>query len=594
MKNFFLKSVLAVLLGIFIYSTLTVVFFFFLFSILASSLNKEEDIEIKANTLLKITFDTPIKDRASANPFDNFNFQSFENVEILGLNDIVKNINKAKDDANITGIYMDLTTIDAGIAQIEEIRKALLDFKANKKFIYCHADYYSQLSYYLASVSDYLYLTPTGGIDFIGFSMQVMYYKKALEKFGIQPQVIRHGKFKSAVEPFLLDSMSDENREQLSTYLFSIWDDYISKISVEREISIQNLNLFADSLQIATSQDALDKKLIDGLKYKDEVLTELAKLMGTENSDDVNIVSLTDYNKVADVKIDKDFKLAHDKIAVIYALGEIGMGDGDTYEIGAAGLSQTIKEAREDEDIKAIVLRINSPGGSALASEIIWREVMLAKAVKPVVVSMGVYAASGGYYIACCADKIVACPNTLTGSIGVFGLSFNAEDLMTNKIGVSVNTVNTNKHSDMGAMYRSMLPAEQKYLQKSVEDIYSIFIQHVAEGRGMTIAEVDSIGQGRIWSGINAIKIGLVDTLGTLDDAILIASKIADIKEYRVIDLPEQNDPMTEVFKKFSKEAKLKITKSIMGDEFEIYSKINEIKQYQGVQAIMPFTFDLN
>jgi len=592
MKNF-LKTALAVMVGVFFYSILMFFLVFVFFSILLSSVDNKNAVEIKANTLLKITFDTPIKDRASSNPFDNFNFQTFENTEILGLNDIVKNIKKAKVDKNIVGIYLDLSTIDAGIAQVEEIRNALLDFKTSKKFIYCNADYYSQLSYYIASVADYLYLTPTGNLDFVGFSLQIMYYKNALEKFGVEPQIVRHGKFKSAVEPFMLNEMSDANREQLETYLFSIWDDYVSKISESRKISVDSLNLFADSLMIATSTNALEHKLVDGIKYKDEVLTELTKLLGVEKAEDINVVTISDYDKVEDVKIDENFKLAHDQIAVIYALGEIGMGEGETYEIGAEGLSKTIREAREDENIKAIVLKINSPGGSALASEIIWREVMLTKAVKPVVVSMGVYAASGGYYIACCADKIVACPNTLTGSIGVFGMFFNAKDLMNNKIGISVSTVNTNKHSDIGAFYRSMLPEEQKYIQYSIEDVYSTFIKHVAEGRNMTTAEVDSIGQGRIWSGINAIKIGLVDTLGTLEDAIIIASKLADIKDYRVIDLPEETDAIQSVIKQISGDISTKIVSKIMGENYEYYNKINEIKKYQGVQARMLFTFDL-
>ncbi len=591
MKEFF-KIAFATMLGVLMYSILASLLFFFVLGIMISAMDTKGTTIVEPNSLLMITLDAPIKDRASNNPFDNFNFQSFKKEGGLALNDIIKNIDKAKTDENIKGIYLDLSTLNAGIAQIEEIREALIKFKEGGKFIFCHADYFSQLSYYLASVSNNLYLTPTGGLDFIGFSLQVMFYKNAFDKIGVEPQIIRHGKFKSAVEPFMLNEMSPENTEQLKTYLFSIWNHYLGKISISRNIPVNHLSQMADSLSIATSNDALKYKLVDGLKYKDEIQKELATLMGTESHKDIKVITLADYDN-AIIENTEDFKLIRDKVAIIYAIGEIGMGEGDTYKIGAEGLSKTIREAREDENIKAIVLRINSPGGSALASEIIWREVMLAKEAKPVVVSMGVYAASGGYYIACAADKIVACPNTLTGSIGVFGILFNAKQLLNDKIGITVNTVNTNKHSDIGAMYRAMLPEEQKYIQFSVEDVYATFIQRVADGRKMTTAQVDSIGQGRIWSGLNAIEIGLVDTLGTLQDAVNIAVKLADLKEYQTVDLPEQKEMFDEIMKQISTDVRLKFAEALLGQDMQIYQTFNEIQQYQGIQARMPFYFQL-
>lgn len=593
MNNFF-KTTLAVVLGIFIYSAVSVLFFIIFISILVSGISKDEKVEIKPNTILKITLEETIQDRSSENPFDNINFGTFEKTESLGLDDILKNIEKAEKDENIKGIYMELGTIDAGLVEVEEIRNALIHFKdSTDKFIYCHSDYYSQKSYYLASVADNLHLTPTGSLDFTGFSLQVMFYKKALDKLGIEPQIIRHGKFKSAVEPFMLEEMSDANRQQLETYVFSIWDDFVSKISVQRNISIQDLNLYADNLTISTAEKAVEYKFVDSLKYFDEVLTDLTKLAGVEKPKDINYITLGDYNKVPETKIDKDFKLVKDKIAVIYALGSIEMGEGETYTIGSEGLSEAIRQAREDESIKAIVLRVNSPGGSALASEIILREVLLAKAVKPVVVSMGDYAASGGYYIACAADKIIANPNTLTGSIGVFGMFFNAETLLNEKIGINVNTVTTNKNSDIGAFYRNMSPEEEVYMQYMIEDIYSKFITHVAEGRNMTTAEVDSIGQGRIWSGLNALELGLIDEIGGMNRALEVAAELAELAEYRVVKLPEIKDPFTQIMDDFSTKVKNKIVEEAMGSEYIYYQKLNELINSQGIQARLPFSIEL-
>jgi protease-4 len=591
MNNFF-KTFFAVILAIFTYSIVSIGFVFIFFAIVVSSVKKESSVKIDENSILRITLEETILDRASDNPLDNFSFSSLSEMKTLGLNDILTSIEKAKTDENIKGIYLELGTVDAGLTMIEEIRNALLDFKETEKFIYCRADYFTQKTYYLATVSDFVYLTPTGNLDFVGFSMQVMFYKKALEKLGIEPQIVRHGKFKSAVEPFMLEEMSDANREQLETYIFSIWDDFISKISDQRKVSSEDLNGYADNLLISTAEKAFEYKLVDGLKYKDEVITELAEKVGVSNSDDLKFVDLATYIKVPE-KIDDDFKLVKDKIAVIYAIGSIEMGEGDTYTIGSETLSEAIREACEDESVKAIVLRVNSPGGSALASEIILREVELAQKSKPVVVSMGDYAASGGYYIACTADKIIASPNTLTGSIGVFGLFFNAGELLTEKIGVNVNVVNTNKNSDVGAFYRTMSADEEKYMQFMVEDIYTKFVNHVAEGRNMTATQVDSLGQGRIWSGLNAIELGLVDELGGLDYAIEKAAEIASLEEYRIINLPEIKDPFEQIIEDFSASVRTKILINTIGNEYLYYEHLNQLLESQGIQARMPYSLEI-
>ena len=593
MKDF-LKTTLAVVVGFLFYTIIMGIIVLIPSLIVVKNVAKKtETAKIKENSILHITLNKQIQDRSSDNFFDNFDYLNMQDIKPLGLDDIIKSINKAKNDDKIKGIYLDLTTINAGFSEIEEIRNALIDFKESEKFIISHADYYSHKTYYLASVADKIYLTPTGSFTFVGLSMQVLFYKNALEKLGVEPQIIRHGKFKSAVEPFINEEMSEPNREQLETYLFSIWNHYLTNISEARNISVENLNKYADSLSIVLAEHAVKYNLIDSLKFEIDVNLELKELCELEVSNKLNLTTLNTYIKSPNTSIDRDFKLAKEKIAIIYALGSIEMGKGDLYTIGSVGLSEAIREARQDSSVKAIVLRINSPGGSALASEIIWNEVVLAKKDKPVVVSMGKYAASGGYYIAAPADRIVAMPNTLTGSIGVFGILFNAQELMNDKIGVNVSTINTNAHSDIGAFYRKLTSEEEAAIQFSVEDVYATFVNHVAEGRNMTFEQVDSIGQGRIWSGINAIEIGLVDELGGLDRAIEIASELAELENYRIIILPEEKDPFKQLFEDFDLKIETKITDKTLGDSYKFYQQLNELTKMQGIQTRMFFNIDI-
>ena len=588
MKSFF-KYLLATIVGVFIASFLGFLIMLGIFGAMVSSADKP--VEVKDNSILYLTFDETIVDRAVDNPFSNLNFGPFASAKQLGLNDILKAIENAKEDPKIKGIYIQAVSVSAGGATVEEIRDALIDFKESGKFIISYSDIYSQKAYYLASVSDNIYMNPEGGMEWMGLRGEVMFYKNALEKLGIEPQIIRHGKFKSAVEPFMLDKMSDANREQMLTFMGSIWNHWVKGVSESRNISVEELNRYADEMLISNAKRSVEYGLIDSLIYKDELIDKLKKLTETKDKDDLTTITLAKYIKAPSPIKKKG--LAKNKIAVVYAQGEINMGEGQDGTIGSETISKAIREARRDSSIKAIVFRVNSPGGSALASEVIWREVVLAKQTKPVIISMGDLAASGGYYIAAPGDVILASPTTLTGSIGVFGMYFSVKEGMNKKLGLTVDVVKTNKYSDFGSMYRPLTAEERAISQQGVEDIYQTFIGHVAEGRGITKDEVDAIGQGRVWSGANAMDIKLVDEFGGLKRAIAIAAEKAGVEEYRVVDLPKQKDPIQSLMEDLSGNAKM----MILGDEFvyiyKQYQQVTNMVKNQGVQARMPFEVEM-
>ncbi len=588
MKGFF-KYLLASTLGVIIAGIILLMLFFGVIGTMVAS--QDKTVKVKQNTVLYIKLNKPITDRSSNNPMKNFNFTSFKPTNGLGLDAILKSIEKAKDDNNITGIYLDLTTIPTGMASLEEIRNALLDFKESGKFILCYADYYNHKTYYLATVADSIFLNPEGTVNFVGLSSQIMFYKDALEKLGVKPQIIRHGKFKSAVEPFMLDKMSNANRKQIETYMGSIWDNIVKGISQERKINIDLLNKYADELTIRNAKAALETKFVDGLKYKDEIFAELRNKTHREANEDIESISLAKYIKVP--KKQKTNTFAKDKIAVIYAMGSVVMGEGEEGNIGSDRISTAIRKARKDSSIKAIVFRVNSGGGSALASEVIWREVKLAQEVKPVIASLGDVAASGGYYIVSPADKIIASPNTITGSIGVFGMLMNSKSLFNDKLGINIEVVKTNKHSDIGSMFRKLTTEEKASIQYGVEDIYKTFITHVAEGRNMTKEAVDSIGQGRVWSGANAIKIGLIDEFGGLQKAIEIAAETAHLDNYRTVSLPELKDPFQQIIEKFQGNIEASIIQKNLGKEYIYYKELQEIKNMKGIQAKIPYRIDI-
>jgi len=588
MKQFF-KYVLATIVGVVLSSIVIFLLFLGIVGAIVSSADKKE-VKVEPNSILYIDLKQEIVDRGSEDPFKGFDFASFQPNSPIGLNQILKAIANAKEDSNIKGILMELDVVNAGAATTEEIRNALIDFKSSGKFIYAYSDTYSQKAYYLASVADSVFINPEGMIEWLGLRSEIMFFKKALEKLGVEPQILRHGKFKSAVEPFMLDKMSPENREQTLTYISSIWNQWVKGISETRGIPADKLNSMASNMEIFNAKKALENKLVDGLIYKDELIATLKSKLGVEEKKDISSIELKKYFNVPEVT---KRKFTKDKIAVIYASGEIGMGDGGDDQIGSEGLSRTIRKARRDSSIKAIVFRINSPGGSALASEVIWREVDLAAKVKPVIVSMGDVAASGGYYIAAPATTIMANPTTITGSIGVFGLFFNLQKALDNKVGITVDVVKTNDHADFFSVFRPMTAEEKAVGQMFIEQTYQTFIGHVSAGRGIPVEQVDAIGQGRVWSGVNAKDIKLIDEFGGLNDAIKLAAQKAKLENYRLVEMPRQKKFFEQLMEEMSTEAKAWILKDELGSSFKAYSRIKSMLNNQGVQARMPYDIEV-
>ena len=546
-----------------------------------------DEVVIDKNTVLVLKMDKPIADRVPKMPV----LVMFGAEKNSGLTEILKNLKKAKTDKNVPGIYLDLSTVQASMATVEEIREGLLDFKKSGKFIWAYSEGYDQKSYYLASTADKIFLTPQGIVFFTGLSANMMFLKGTLDKLDIKIQVIRHGKFKAATEPLFLDKMSKENREQTTELINNLWDKMISGISESRHISKDELNYIADSLKLSKASEALKYKFIDEIAYKDEFLKDLRLKIGLSEKARIKTITM---DKYTDVEDHEKKNTSRDKIAVIYAQGSIASGEGNDQSIGSERISRAIRKAREDDKVKAIVFRINSGGGDGLASDIIWREVALAAKTKPVVASFGDVAASGGYYIACAATRILAEPNTITGSIGVFGLIPNFEGLMKNKLGITFDEAKTNKNSGFIPVQRALTPFEYATIQKEIEDFYDTFITKVAEGRKLTKAQVDSIGQGRVWSGVDAKQIGLIDDFGGLNKAIGVAADLAKLKSYKIWALPEQKDPIQQIIDEIfgnSPESKIQ---SIMGEDYKYYRILKEIRGMKGVQARMLYDFELN
>ena len=586
MKQFF-TTLLASCLGFIVAILLLTGIFALTISSVVSSAGEEETVDVKENSVLYITLNHGVVDHAVSDGLP------FGGAASVGLDDILKSLKNAATDDDIKGIFMEINGMSMGMASCEELRNALLEFKKSKKFIIAYSDYYTQGAYYLSSVADQVYVNPSGGVEFKGIAANLIFIKGVLEKIGVEPQIIRHGKFKSAIEPLINDKMSPANREQTRSYIGALWNQIIIGVSNSRKIGPAELQNIADSLLTLDAKGAVKYKLADGIKYKDEILEILKEKSGAKAIDKINFVSLTKYLKI-DVK--EENRDLHNKVAVIFAEGDIVDGKGDDGNIGSTTLSRRIRDARLDADIKAVVLRINSPGGSALASDVIWREVVLTRKVKPVIVSMGDVAASGGYYIACAADTIVAQPNTITGSIGVFGVLWNAKGLI-DKLGVSTDTVKFGKYSDLGTASRAMTEGERNIVQQEIENIYDQFITHVAEGRKLTKAEVDSIGQGRVWSGIDAKAKGLVDVLGGLQTAIDIAIKKAKLEKYSVVYLPHPEKGLSKFMKELSGEGDDKVQmviKNELGADYKYYQYLHKARNIRGIQARLPYMLELN
>ena len=533
----FLKNIFSTLIGILLSFVVIVVTLIGVLS--ASSEYQKKEKKIDKNTILKIDLSNQVVERASSNPLSDLDLLNPEPKKQLELKTILDNIEKAKFDDNIIAIYINSPFVNAGLSQTEEIRNKLLEFKKTGKPIIAYSEVYSIKNYFLASVADKIYMNPLGVIDHKGLSATVMFFKGLLEKLNIDLQIFRLGKFKSAIEPFTLDKMSNENREQLKLMLNSINDNIMDSISSQRQIPFEVVKKHANQLTLNSAEICLEKGYVDHLIYEDQVEDSLIAI-GTNEK--LKTISLKEYSSVKS----KDKDISRNKIAIVYATGEINSGKGDVASIGSKTTSAAIKKARKDKNVKAIILRVNSPGGSALASDVIWRETTLAQKEKPLVVSMGDYAASGGYYIACAADTIIANPTTLTGSIGVFGMIPNMQNFYKSNFGITVDTVKTNTYADMGTS-RKLSTFEKNKIQEGVKNVYSTFISRVSDGRDITTQEVDAIGQGRVWSGYDAKDIGLVDLYGGLETAIVIAAELAEVDDYRVISLPKIEDPLTKI-----------------------------------------------
>jgi protease-4 len=578
----FLGNVLATIVGLFVF--FMILFFGMLF--LAAIFGGETEAKaVEKNSVIELDLSNVQTDYAG-----KFNFEEFDYYETKhdGLSDVIKAINAAKTDDKIKGISILNNESSLGLAQIKALRKALEDFKKSGKFVMAYANTYSQKEYYLNSVANTIYLNPIGEMDFKGLSSEIMFFKDFQEKYGIKMEVIRHGKYKSAVEPFLENKMSDANREQISTLLYSVWNSILADISKSRGIPATQLNQIADGLLARTPEMAKANKLVDKIAYEDVYHDDIRKILKVDTDEDYNTISILDYAE-NNATTTKDYS-DKDKIAVIYAQGEIKNGEGDVNEIGEGSMRRALKEARTDENIKAIVLRIDSPGGNALTSELIWREIELTKKVKPIVVSMGNYAASGGYYIACNANKIFAEENTITGSIGVFGILPNFTQLTT-KMGINVEQVNTNKNAADYSVFRPLDENFRAFTLEGVEKIYNTFVNHVAAGRKMTYAQVDNIGQGRVWSGSDALKIGLVDKIGGMDDAIKYAADLVKLKKYKTQSFPEYNKNFQDLLGKLPfMQSKESFIKAEVGEEnYKVIEQIRKVQAKKGIQAAMPF-----
>jgi len=584
MKQFF-KFTLASFTGLFL--GFIILFFISIgfFSAIASFQDKE--VKVKSKSILVLKLDNQIVDRASNNPLENLDIPNFNSSKKIGLTKVLVNIKKAKGDKNIKGILLNLSGLNAGLATIREIRNALEDYKDSTHFLLAYSDNMSQGAYYLATVADKVYLQPEATFDFHGFAANIMFYTGLMEKLGIQPEIIRHGKFKSAVEPFMLKKMSEANRLQTQTFVNSMWNTVLSDISKSRNIPVEKIQEFADNKTMTDVDTAVEYGLIDKALYRDELIDLLKEKAGIDKDSKLRTISLSDYSKALDPNRPK--KLAKDKIAVIYAQGSIAGGE-NSGNIGSETILQAFRKARENKRIKAVVFRVNSPGGSALASDIIWREVLLTKKVKPVVVSMGDYAASGGYYISCAADSIFADPTCITGSIGVFGLMFNAEKLFNEKLNLYFDGVKTAKHADAGGIHRALTQEERDVIQKSIEKVYDTFVTHVSEGRGISKDSVDAIGQGRVWTGADAIKLHLIDNFGGLQRAMASAAALAKLDKYRVVEYPKLKTPMEQIMEDLKMQTKVQLFKWQQNPVAVKYMEaLDVINRSKGIQALMPY-----
>lgn len=585
----FLGNVLATIIGLFVFC---MIFFFGIMFIAAIFGGASDSVEVKKNSVIELDLSQVTTDYAG-----KFNYKDFDYFEARhdGLSDVIKAITEAKTDDQIKGISILNDNSTLGVAQIHALRNALEDFKKSGKFVLAYANYFTQKEYYLNSVANTIYLNPVGEMEFKGLSSEILFFKDFQDKYGIKAEVIRHGKYKSAVEPFLENKMSEANREQISALLNSVWNSVITDISKSRNIPLATLNEIANNLSARTPEMAKAANLVDKIAYEDIYHDDIRKMLKVDKDKEYNKIAILDYAQ--NVATTSGSISSSNKIAIIYAQGEIGSGEGGVTEIGEGSMRRSLQDARKDKNIKAIVLRIDSPGGNALTSDLIWREIELTKKVKPVVVSMGNLAASGGYYIACNANKIFAENNTITGSIGVFGLIPNFNQLTT-KMGINSEQVSTHENAADYSIFKPMDEKFRGFAQEGVEKVYTVFVNRVATGRKMTFAQVDAIAQGRVWSGSEAIKIGLVDEIGGMDAALKYAAGLVKIKDYKTQNFPiyEKNfqDFLSGMGIPFMKTKEHLLREEIGAENYKLIEQIRKVQSKNGIQAAMPFELNIH
>ena len=580
----FMKFVLATLVGLSLFFLLS---FIILISI-AASVSTEPAVTLENDSALELKLDKRIVERSTNNPFSGMPLPIGQFQNSLGLDDILDAIRKAKTDDKIKGIYLNAELVDAGMATLEEIRNALLDFKESGKFIVAYSEVSSEKAYYLNSVADKIFLNPSGILEFNGLSSETLFFKGTFDKLGIQPYIFKVGEFKSAVEPFIREEMSEPSREQTRSFLNSLNDYFLRNIAQSRGKSFEELRSISDSMLVNNAEEALRLGLVTDLGYYDEVLNYLREQLGQE--DETEKPSLVPLGRYKNVASSSPSSTSRNRIAVIYASGTIVGEEGDNESISGKEYAEEIRKARLDERVKAVVLRINSPGGSALASDVIWREVVLTSAVKPIIASMSDVAASGGYYMAMACDTIVAHPNTITGSIGVFGMLFNTAPFLEDKLGITIDRVKTGRFSDMPTVTRPLSGFEQKIIQQEVERIYEDFTSKAAEGREMPEERLESFASGRVWSGLEAKERGLVDVLGGIDEAIRIAAAKAKLgDDYRIRKMPEQKSFFEEFISGLQEEAELRFMRQELGSLFSYLRMYRQVEKMQGVQARLPY-----
>ena len=583
----FLRNLLATIVGLFIFTFLCFLVFIGIVSVASS----EKEVELSDASVLHLKLNRPIVERKTEDPFEALSEAFGDGQGAIGLKELKEAIYHAKEDDKIEGIFLEPQFLTSGFAKLEEIRTALKEFKTSGKFVIAYSEAYSEADYYLASVADEIYLNPVGMLEFNGLSSEIIFLKGTLDKLGIEPQVFKVGDFKSAVEPFVRTEMSEASRTQTEAFINNIYNHYLGNVAESRGVNVDQLKETSSSMLIRDAEDALEYNLVTQLGYKDEVEEDLRARLGIEDEEEaIDLVSHEHY-----LKTFNNVKVSDNRVAVIVANGNIVSGDGAENSIGSDQFAKEIKQARMDDKIKAIVLRINSPGGSALASDVIWREVVLAKQVKPVIASMSDVAASGGYYIAMACDTIVAHPTTITGSIGVFGMLPNAKAFLEDKLGITTDVVKTGKYSDILTVTRPLSEFERQIFQESVEDVYETFTIKAAEGRDMPVDQLRAVASGRVWSGIEAKERGLIDVFGGLEDAIAIAANSAEIgDDYKINYYPKQKTMLEQLMNEFETEVKTAMLKREFGVLYPYVLQLKQIEEFSGIQTRMPFDLIIN